>query len=44
MAEQRRNSEHRPSPEALLEAAHREEESICKLPNPREGQRLDVTA
>src|SRR6202167_6003099 len=31
MAEQRRDSEHRPSPEALLEAARREEERVGKL-------------
>ena len=31
MVEQRRDSEHRPSPEALLEAAHREERRIGKL-------------
>ncbi len=31
MAEQRRDSEHRPSPEALLEAARREERRIGKL-------------
>ena len=31
MADQRRDSEHRPSPEALLEAAHREEGRIGKL-------------
>jgi two-component system, OmpR family, sensor histidine kinase KdpD len=31
MADQRRDSEHRPSPEALLEAAHREERRIGKL-------------
>src|SRR3984957_14659265 len=31
MAEQRRDSEHRPSPEALLEAARREERRVGKL-------------
>src|SRR5271155_5491823 len=31
MADQRRDSEHRPSPEALLAAAHREESRIGKL-------------
>src|SRR5580658_11341793 len=31
MVEQRRDSEHRPSPEALLEAARREERRIGKL-------------
>jgi two-component system sensor histidine kinase KdpD len=31
MADQRRDSEHRPSPEALLEAAHREERRVGKL-------------
>src|SRR5271155_1022780 len=31
MADQRPDSEHRPSPEALLEAAHREERRIGKL-------------
>ena len=31
MADQRRNSEHRPSPEALLEAARREERRVGKL-------------
>ena len=31
MAEQRRDSEHRPSPEALLEAARREEGRVGKL-------------
>src|SRR3974390_209715 len=31
MADQRRDSEHRPSPEALLEAARREERRIGKL-------------
>ncbi len=31
MVDQRRESEHRPSPEALLEAAHREERRIGKL-------------
>jgi two-component system sensor histidine kinase KdpD len=31
MVDQRRDSEHRPSPEALLEAAHREERRVGKL-------------
>src|SRR5580693_1635660 len=31
MADQRRDSEHRPSPEALLEAARREERRVGKL-------------
>src|SRR5277367_2773523 len=31
MADQRRESEHRPSPEALLEAARREERRVGKL-------------
>src|SRR5277367_3521835 len=31
MADQRRDSENRPSPEALLEAAHREERRVGKL-------------
>jgi two-component system sensor histidine kinase KdpD len=31
MADQRRDSEHRPSPEALLEAARREESRVGKL-------------
>src|SRR5579864_854553 len=31
MADQRRDSEHRPSPEALLEAARREEGRVGKL-------------
>ena len=31
MVDQRRDSEHRPSPEALLEAAHREESRVGKL-------------
>ena len=31
MADQRRESEHRPSPEALLEAARREESRVGKL-------------
>jgi len=31
MAEQRRDPEHRPSPEALLEAARREESRVGKL-------------
>jgi two-component system, OmpR family, sensor histidine kinase KdpD len=31
MVDQRRDSEHRPSPEALLEAARREERRVGKL-------------